>query len=94
LQVPLLSDELHERLRRAASCAKTSMEEFIRVKLQQSAPARLPERRPSKDPILKVAGICGAASLSGRIDEELYGVPGPDFCMVFQRGASLHPLTD
>jgi hypothetical protein len=67
-----LSDELHERLRHDAFRANTSMAEIIRVKLQ-GAPGRSPKRRASKDPILKVAGVCSVANLSSKIDEELYG---------------------
>jgi len=67
-----LSDELHERLRHDAFRAKTSMAEIIRQKLR-GTPRRSPKRRASKDPILKVAGICSGANLSSRIDEELYG---------------------
>lgn len=67
-----LSDELHEQLRHDAFRAKISMAELIRVKLR-SKPGHSPKRRASKDPILKVAGVCTGANLSSNIDEELYG---------------------
>jgi hypothetical protein len=47
------------------------MAEIIRRKLQ-GTPGPSPKRRASKDPILKVAGVCSGANLSYRIDEELY----------------------
>lgn len=67
-----LPDELHEQLRHAAFRAKTSMAEVIRAKLQNSI--ERPRRRAfSKDPILKVAGVCRGPVLSGDIDGALYG---------------------
>jgi hypothetical protein len=67
-----LSDELHEQLRNDAFRAKTSMAGLIRAKLQGSIDR--PRRRgDSKDPILKVAGVCRGPVLSGEIDESLYG---------------------
>jgi hypothetical protein len=67
-----LPDELHEQLRRDAFRAKSSMAEIIRSRLQRTA-AESPRRKASRDPILKVAGICRGAVLSGDIDEFLYG---------------------
>jgi hypothetical protein len=67
-----LPDELHERLRRDAFRAKTSMAELIRTRLQRSD--ERPRRRSSgRDPILKVAGICRGPVLSNDIDDTLYG---------------------
>jgi len=67
-----LPDELHEQLRRDAYRNHTSMAELIRTKLQN--PADRPRRRgSSRDPILKVAGVCRGTILSGGIDETLYG---------------------
>ncbi len=65
-----LPDELHEQLRREAVRSKTSTE-LIRQKLQRSM--EQPGRRMSRDPILKVAGICCGPVLSREIDDELYG---------------------
>jgi len=67
-----LSDELHEQLRRDAFQAKTSMAELIRTRLRASK-ERPRKRRASKDPLLKVAGICRGPILSSDIDESLYG---------------------
>jgi hypothetical protein len=67
-----LSSELHEKLRRDAFQAKISMAELIRTKLAD-APGPPRRRRPSKDPILKVAGVCRGPVLSSDIDESLYG---------------------
>jgi hypothetical protein len=67
----VLSDELHEQLRRDAFKARVSMAEIIRLKLQM-ADAR-PRRKKGKYPILKVAGICRGPILSRNIDESLYG---------------------
>ena len=67
-----LPDELHEQLRQDAFRARTSMAELIREKLQRSA-GRLPRRGASRDPILKVAGICRGPILSRDIDDSLYG---------------------
>jgi hypothetical protein len=67
-----LPDDLHERLRQDAFRAKASMAELIREKLRQS-PERRGSRRSSKDPILKVAGICRGPVLSSDIDSSLYG---------------------
>lgn len=67
-----LPEELHEQLRRAAFQAKTSMAELIRTRLQGSV--EQPRRRGnSKDPILKVAGVCRGPVLSAGIDDTLYG---------------------
>jgi hypothetical protein len=67
-----LSDELHEQLRHDAFRAKTSMAGLIRAKLQGFVDR--PRRRgASKDPILKVAGVCRGPVLSGEIDDSLYG---------------------
>lgn len=67
-----LSDELHERLRQDAFRAKTSMAGLIRAKLQGTLDSHR-KRKTSKDPILKVAGVCRGAVLSSDIDESLYG---------------------
>jgi hypothetical protein len=67
-----LSHELHEQLRHDAFRAKTSMAGLIRAKLQGSIDT--PRKRgASKDPILKVAGVCRGPVLSGEIDDSLYG---------------------
>jgi hypothetical protein len=67
-----LSDELHEQLRHDAFQAKISMAELIRTKLR--GPASRPRKlKVSKDPILKVAGVCSGPLLSSGIDEALYG---------------------
>lgn len=67
-----LPDELHEQLRRSAYRSHTSMAELIRRKLQN--PVDRPRRRgSSRDPILKVAGVCRGPILSSGIDESLYG---------------------
>ena len=57
-----LPDDVHERLRREAFRAKTSMAELIRARL----------RRPADDPILKVAGVYRGTVLSSGIDDSLY----------------------
>ena len=67
-----LPDELHGQLRRDAFLAKTSMAELIRARLR--GPVNRPRRRgATKDPILKVAGVCRGPILSSEIDESLYG---------------------
>lgn len=66
-----LPDDLHEQLRRDAFRSKLSMAELIRAKLRESAAGR--KRRPSRDPILKVAGICAGPVLSSDIDDAIYG---------------------
>jgi len=67
-----LPDDLHEKLRRDAFHAKTSMAELIRLRLRDSSGRSL-RRAKSADPILKVAGICRGPILSEGIDESLYG---------------------
>jgi len=67
-----LPDELHEQLRKDAFRAKTSMAELIRARLRGSA-TRPRRRRVSRDPILKVAGVCRGPILSSEIDDSLYG---------------------
>ena len=67
-----LPDDLHEQLRRDAFQSKTSMAALIRSRLQYSVAPRS-KRRPAKDPILKVAGVCRGAVLSSEIDDSLYG---------------------
>lgn len=67
-----LSDELHEQLRLDAFRAKVSMAELIRSRLRERA-GKGSGRRRSKDPILKVAGICAGPVLSDDIDDALYG---------------------
>ena len=67
-----LPDDLHEQLRRDAFQSKTSMAALIRSRLQYSVASRS-KRRPAKDPILKVAGVCSGAVLSSEIDDSLYG---------------------
>lgn len=67
-----LPDELHEQLRRDAFRAKTSMAELIRARLQRS-PDQPRKHAHTKDPILKVAGICSGPVLSDDIDEAIYG---------------------
>jgi hypothetical protein len=67
-----LPDELHERLRLDAFRNHTSMAELIRMKL--GGPTNRAHRRgTSRDPILKVAGVCRGPILSSGIDESLYG---------------------
>ncbi len=68
-----LPDELHERLRKEAFRAKTSMAELIRVKLSGSK-RRAPKLTAANDPILKVAGIYSGPVISDDIDEKLYGI--------------------
>jgi hypothetical protein len=67
-----LPDEVHNQLRRDAFRVKISMAELIRVKLQTPSPEGR-KRAPSKDPLLKVAGVCQGPVLSQDIDEALYG---------------------
>jgi hypothetical protein len=67
-----LPDDFHERLRQDAFRTKVSMAELIRTKLRQS-PERRSSRQSSKDPLLKVAGICRGPILSSEIDISLYG---------------------
>jgi hypothetical protein len=67
-----LPDDLHEQLRREAFRAKVSMAELIRTTLSRQ-PAASRSRRPPKDPILKVAGVCRGPILSKEIDDALYG---------------------
>jgi hypothetical protein len=67
----LLSDELHDQLRREAFQAKISMAELIRTRLRGSVNRQT--SKPSKDPILKAAGVCVGPVLSRGIDEALYG---------------------
>lgn len=67
-----LPDDVHERLRQDAYRARTSMAELIRARLRQ--PARRPRgQASSRDPILKVAGVCRGPVLSDGIDDSLYG---------------------
>ena len=67
-----LSDELHEQLRHEAFRTKTSMAELIRSRLQSGSRSGK-QGRVSRDPLLKVAGICRGPVLSSDIDESLYG---------------------
>jgi hypothetical protein len=69
-----LPDELHEELRDEAFRARISMAEVIRLRIQAPAKARV-RRKAVADPLLKVAGICGAV-MSENIDEALYGEGG------------------
>ena len=67
-----LPEELHEQLRQDAFRAKASMAELIRRRLQAAA-APSEKRKASRDPILKVAGVCRGPLLSSGIDHSLYG---------------------
>jgi hypothetical protein len=67
-----LPEDLHEKLRRDAFRAKTSMAELIRRRLAGPASERR-KARAVRDPILKVAGVFSGATLSGDIDDALYG---------------------
>lgn len=67
-----LPEDLHEKLRRDAFRAKTSMAELIRCKLAAPAPDRR-KARTGRDPILKVAGLFSGSLLSNDIDDALYG---------------------
>ena len=67
-----LDDELHEQLRRDAFRARISMAELIRSRLRGGT-SQPRGRSTSKDPILKVAGVCSGPILSKDIDESLYG---------------------
>ena len=67
-----LSDEAHEQLRQDAFRAKTSMAELIRRRLQGSIGGSR-KTGSSKDPLLKVAGVCRGPILSNDIDDSLYG---------------------
>lgn len=67
-----LPEDLHERLRRDAFRAKTSMAELIRSRLAGPAPEHR-KTRVGRDAILKVAGLFSGAALSDDIDDSLYG---------------------
>jgi len=67
-----LPDELHEQLRSDAFRVGISMAELIRMKLEHPSATR-GKRPSSKDPILKVAGVCRGPVLSDDIDSVLYG---------------------
>lgn len=67
-----LPDDLHERLRHEAFRARISVAELIRARLRQPAVAH--SRASSKDPVLKVAGVCRGPILSRSVDKALYGV--------------------
>jgi len=67
-----LPDALHRQLREEAFRGGTSMADLIRKRLQN--PAAHSRKRPvSRDPLLKVAGICRGPVISSDIDDAIYG---------------------
>ena len=66
----VLSDELHERLRREAFQNRVSLGQLIRTRLECKTRT---SRRRKRDPLREVEGIGSDGTLAVGIDEALYG---------------------